>query len=233
MDLSERKLRILQAIVDDYIVSGMPIGSRTISRMWGGRYSPATIRNEMSDLEEMGYLEQPHTSAGRVPSDAAYRLHVDRFLQVPKLSHEEAEKIRGYLQSSLGHMDDVITTTARVLSETTDYVAMVLPPQTRNIRYQQIRLIPVTRGRALAVFVTDGGLVKDVLIPIPEEMDERIPGNRFQRVDRADARQDHPRPAAGGRAAARPGKKRRRRVPLAHRICTPPKPIAKDAQHRL
>ena len=131
MDLSERKLRILQAIVDDYIVSGMPIGSRTISRMWGGRYSPATIRNEMSDLEEMGYLEQPHTSAGRVPSDAAYRLHVDRFLQVPKLSHEEAEKIRGYLQSSLGHMDDVITTTARVLSETTDYVAMVLPPQTR------------------------------------------------------------------------------------------------------
>lgn len=173
MDLSERKLRILQAIVDDYIVSGMPIGSRTISRMWGGRYSPATIRNEMSDLEEMGYLEQPHTSAGRVPSDAAYRLHVDRFLQVPKLSGEEAEKIRGYLQSSLGHMDDVITTTARVLSETTDYVAMVLPPQTRNIRYQQIRLIPVTRGRALAVFVTDGGLVKDVLIPIPEEMDER------------------------------------------------------------
>ena len=173
MDLSERKLRILQAIVDDYIVSGMPIGSRTISRMWGGRYSPATIRNEMSDLEEMGYLEQPHTSAGRVPSDAAYRLHVDRFLQVPKLSHEEAEKIRGYLQSSLGHMDDVITTTARVLSETTDYVAMVLPPQRRNIRYQQIRLIPVTRGRALAVFVTDGGLVKDVLIPIPEEMDER------------------------------------------------------------
>ena len=95
MELSERKLRILQAIVDDYIVSGMPIGSRTISRMWGGQYSPATIRNEMSDLEEMGYLEQPHTSAGRVPSDAAYRLHVDRFLQVPKLSQEEAEKIRG------------------------------------------------------------------------------------------------------------------------------------------
>ena len=72
-----------------------------------------------------------------------------------------------------GIWDDVITTTARVLSETTDYVAMVLPPQTRNIRYQQIRLIPVTRGCALAVFVTDGGLVKDVLIPIPEEMDER------------------------------------------------------------
>ena len=67
MDLSERKLRILQAIVDDYIVSGMPIGSRTISRMWGGRYSPATIRNEMSDLEEMGYLEQPHTSAACRP----------------------------------------------------------------------------------------------------------------------------------------------------------------------
>ena len=174
MELSERKLRILQAIVDDYIVSGMPIGSRTISRMWGGQYSPATIRNERSDLEEMGYLEQPHTSAGRVPSDAAYRLHVDRFLQVPKLSQEEAEKIRGYLQSSLGQMDDVITTTARVLSETTDYVAMVLPPQTRNIRYHQIRLIPVTRGKALAVFVTDGGLVKDVLIPIPEGMDERF-----------------------------------------------------------
>ena len=101
----------------------------------------------MSDLEEMGYLEQPHTSAGRVPSDAAYRLHVDRFLQVPKLSHEEAEKIRGYLQSSLGHRRTMSSPPPPAcFPETTDYVAMVLPPQTRNIRYQQIRLHPRDAG---------------------------------------------------------------------------------------
>ena len=89
MDLNERKMRILQAIVDDYIASGMPVGSRTISKRWGATLSPATIRNEMSDLEEMGFLEQPHTSAGRIPSDKAYRYYVDQMLQVPPLSAEE------------------------------------------------------------------------------------------------------------------------------------------------
>ena len=99
MELSERKIRILKAIVDDYIASGIPVGSRTISKLWGGEFSPATIRNEMSDLFEMGYLNQPHTSSGRVPSQKAYRYYVDRMLHVPGVDQREMEQIKRYFTS--------------------------------------------------------------------------------------------------------------------------------------
>lgn len=161
------------AIVDDYIASGIPIGSRTISRMWDGELSPATIRNEMSDLEEMGYLTQPHTSAGRIPSDLAYRLYVDRFLRVQNLSSEEAKFIRGYYGGRMREMNDVIAATARVLSDMTDYVAMVLPPQLQNVSFSQIRLIPLSPGRALAILVTTLGIVRDAIVSVPADMDER------------------------------------------------------------
>ncbi len=173
MELNERKLKILQAVVDDYIASGMPIGSRTISRMWDGKLSAATIRNEMSDLEEMGFLEQPHTSAGRIPSDRAYRLYVDQFLRVPQLSEAETARIRQYFHHRMRAVDDVIGITARALSEMTDYVSMVMTPQISRVTFQSIRLIPVTRGRALAVFVTSEGIVRNVMLDVPEEMDER------------------------------------------------------------
>ena len=173
MELNERKLKIMQAIVDDYIASGMPVGSRTISRMWGGQLSPATIRNEMSDLEEMGFLQQPHTSAGRIPSDMAYRLYVDKFLHVPRLSGEEVARIQSYFGGRMREVDDVIATTAHALSDMTDYVAMALRPQIERVTFRQIRLIPVTPGRALAVLVTSEGIVRDVMIDVPPEMDER------------------------------------------------------------
>ncbi len=171
MDLSERKLRILQAIVDDYIVSGMPIGSRTISRMWGGRYSPATIRNEMSDLEEMGYLSS-RTSAGRVPSDGGVSAACRPLFAGAKAVMRKRKDPR--LPSiSLGHMDDVITTTARVLSETPpimwrwccqshpEHPLPADPPDPRD-------------AGPRAGSVCDGWRpCQNVLIPIPEEMDER------------------------------------------------------------
>ncbi|MBQ9989057.1 MAG: heat-inducible transcription repressor HrcA [Clostridia bacterium] len=173
MELSERKLKILLAIVDDYIATGTPIGSRTLSRMWGGAYSPATIRNEMSDLEEMGLLQQPHTSAGRIPSDLAYRLYVDRFLNVPRLTDQEAQTIRSYYRFRMGEIEDVMAATAHVLSQMTDYVGMILAPQLDNVTVSQIRVIPVTRGRALAVLVTSEGIVKDMFFQIPPNMDDR------------------------------------------------------------
>lgn len=173
MKLSERKIRVLQAIVDDYIASGVPVGSRTISRLWGGEVSAATIRNEMSDLEEMGYLEQPHTSAGRVPSDKAYRLYVDRLLQVSGLSQDEMKHIKGFFGTRMDQVDDVINSMAHVLSEVTDYISMVLTPQMRRVTFKTIRIVPVTEGKALAVIVTSGGLFKDILIDIPRGMDER------------------------------------------------------------
>ena len=98
MQLDERKFMILKAIIDDYVLTGMPVGPRTTSRKSGVGFSPATIRNEMSDLEELGYLDQPHTSAGRVPSHKAYRLYVDRLLQVGNLSPEETKKIQAHLR---------------------------------------------------------------------------------------------------------------------------------------
>ena len=99
MQLDERKFLILQAIIDDYITTAMPVGSRTISRKSGVGFSPATIRNEMSDLEELGYLAQPHTSAGRVPSNKAYRLYVDQLLKRGKLSVDECERMHDYMQT--------------------------------------------------------------------------------------------------------------------------------------
>ncbi len=95
MELSPRKLAIIEAIVKDFILTVTPIGSRTLSKKYVQGLSSATLRNEMSDLEEMGYLEQPHTSAGRIPSDKAYRLYVDHLMQVPELSAEEAAYLRG------------------------------------------------------------------------------------------------------------------------------------------
>ncbi len=161
------------AIVDDYIASGIPIGSRTISRMWDGELSPATIRNEMSDLEEMGFLTQPHTSAGRIPSDLAYRLYVDRFLKVQRITQEEAETIRSYYNVRKREMHEAIATTARLLSDMTDYVAMILPPQLQSVTFSQIRLIPINPGRAIAILVTSEGIVKDAIINVPMQMDER------------------------------------------------------------
>lgn len=173
MTLNERKMRVLQAIVDDYIASGIPVGSRTISRRWEGYLSPATIRNEMSDLEEMGYLEQPHTSAGRVPSDKAYRYYVDRMLQVPTLSRSEMELITSYFDRRMQEVDEVILRTAKVISELTDYVSVAMKPKISPLTFKQIRLIPVSPGRVLAVIVTDEGLVKDLIINMPQELDER------------------------------------------------------------
>ena len=97
MRLDDRKFMILQAIIDDYIMTAVPVGSRTISRKSGVGFSPATIRNEMSDLEELGYLAQPHTSAGRIPSAKAYRLYVDRLMKMVDLSEEETGRIQDHL----------------------------------------------------------------------------------------------------------------------------------------
>ena len=166
-------MRIMLAIVDDYIASGIPIGSENHLEDVGRELSPATIRNEMSDLEEMGYLMQPHTSAGRIPSDLAYRLYVDRFLRVQHLSQEEAETIHSHYGVRMREMHEVITTTAHILSEMTDYVAMILPPQLQSVTFYQIRLIPLNPGRALAVLVTGEGIAKDMIINVPLDMDER------------------------------------------------------------
>lgn len=167
MRLDERKLRILRTIIDDYVMTATPIGSRTISKRSELGLSSATIRNEMSDLEEMGFLEQPHTSAGRVPSEKAYRFYVDTMMRAGALSEGEIAFMRSYFNTRMTEAEEVVARTASLLSDLTDYTAMVMSPELDTVIVKHVQLVPVTSGRALAVIVTDAGLVRDSFISVP------------------------------------------------------------------
>ena len=171
MRLDERKFMILQAIIDDYIMTAVPVGSRTISRKSGVGYSPATIRNEMSDLEELGYLDQPHTSAGRVPSAKAYRLYVDQLMKHSELTEEETARIREHLNRRTAQVEEVIRQAAMVLSDFTRYTAVVSAPTMNDITIRRVQFVPVTEDNALMLIVTSSGLVKEKLVPVPEGAD--------------------------------------------------------------
>ena len=171
MQLDERKFLILQAIIDDYIMTAMPVGSRTISRKAGVGYSPATIRNEMSDLEELGYLAQPHTSAGRVPSNKAFRLYVDHLMKTVKLSPDERERMHEHLVDKSKRVEGVIRSAASVLSDATKYTSVIVAPKLGTLRIKHVQLVPVAEKSALMIIVTSAGIVKDAVIRVPEGLD--------------------------------------------------------------
>ena len=172
MALSERKMKILKAIVDDYIATGIPVGSRTLSKKPELTYSPATIRNEMADLEDMGYLDKPHTSAGRTPSDLAYRLYVDRLMQVSRMTPAEAIKIKKYFSEKVSALEDVIDRAAKVLSEATQHISLVSKPQLDVIKLKRIQIVKITETKAIVILVTDSGIIKDTMINVPSDMEE-------------------------------------------------------------
>ncbi|MDO5377243.1 MAG: heat-inducible transcriptional repressor HrcA [Clostridia bacterium] len=167
MDLIDRKYRILQAIIDDYILTALPVGSRTISRKYEQKLSSATIRNEMSDLEELGYLDSPHTSAGRVPSYKAYRLYVDQMLRPETLSVEEAAFINRCFERRVHQVEELSARIARVLSSVTHYTSAVM---TRTPHGEQVlshlQLVPVAERRVLLVMVTRSGSVRQTVIEL-------------------------------------------------------------------
>ena len=171
MEMDDRKMRILQAIIDDYILTGVPVGSRTISRKYDMGLSSATIRNEMSDLEELGFLDQPHVSAGRIPSAKAYRLYVDTLMKTGRIREGSSEEMQRHFDRRVRQMEDVIDRAAQVLSDLTRYTAVVLSPKGRAPRIQTIQLVPVSQGAALVVIVTDQGVVRDSVIRVSPEMD--------------------------------------------------------------
>ncbi len=171
MDMDERKLRILQAIIDDYILTGVPVGSRTISKKYDMGLSSATIRNEMSDLEELGFLDQPHVSAGRIPSAKAYRLYVDTLLKAGKIPDTSDASMRSLFTGRVRQMEDVIDHAAQVISNLTHYTAVVLSPKSIQPHIQTVQLVPASEGTALVVIVTDQGIVRDSVIRISREMD--------------------------------------------------------------
>ena len=166
--LNERKLKILRAIVDDYITTGVPVGSRTISKKYLD-WSSATIRNEMMDLEELGYLAQPHTSAGRVPSERAYRLYVEQLMNVSELNGDEVENLKSHLSARSRDLKQLFHDAAKAISDATTYTAFVMPPNPLGIKIRNIQLVPVTSGLALLVLVTDAGIFKDTFIRVSPE----------------------------------------------------------------
>lgn len=171
MRLDDRKFLILQAIIDDYITTAMPVGSRTISRKSGVGFSPATIRNEMSDLEELGYLDQPHTSAGRVPSVKAYRLYVDHLVKAARLTNDEREMMHEHLNHRSAQVESVIRSAANVLSDATHYTSVIVAPKLSTLRIKHVQLVPVADKTALMIIVTNLGIVKDAVIRVPEGLD--------------------------------------------------------------
>lgn len=167
-ELSIRQREILQAIIEDYISNAMPVGSRTISKNFA--LSSATIRNEMSDLEDLGYLEQPHTSAGRVPSEKAYRFYVDNLIKLSTLSLPEIEYIKNYYDKRIGQTGEVLTDAARVISDLTQYVSIVTPPKSKNINVASIQLMPVNPMTAMVVLLTDTGMIQNTPITLPRSV---------------------------------------------------------------
>jgi heat-inducible transcriptional repressor len=174
MKMDDRKFMILRTIIDDYIMTAVPVGSRTISRKHGVGFSPATIRNEMSDLEELGYLAQPHTSAGRVPSAKAYRLYVDQLMRVHRLSDQDMRRINEHLNVRVHEVEEVIRCAAQALSDVTNYTSLVMSPHVETLRIKRVQLIPVAESSALMIIVTSAGLVKDAVVRVPEGLESEI-----------------------------------------------------------
>jgi len=166
--LSERQKMILAAIVDDYIRSAEPVGSRSISKRGDVGYSAATIRNEMSDLEELGFLEQPHTSAGRIPSNKGYRYYVDHLLSPGTLTATEKESIKSFFESKIQEVESVVQQAASILSGLTNYTAIVLGPETYKTTLASLQLIPLNERSAVAIIVTNTGHVENRTVTIPE-----------------------------------------------------------------
>jgi heat-inducible transcriptional repressor len=169
--LDERKKRILKAVVDDYIATAEPVGSKALVSKYHFNVSPATVRNEMAELEALGYLEQPHTSAGRVPSDKGYRAYVDNLMQVENLPSGEAEQIRVYLSESLDELTGMIRKASSILSQHTGYTSLALSPHMQRSHLQQIKMLMIEPGRALVVVVLSAGMVKDRMVRIPDILD--------------------------------------------------------------
>lgn len=166
--LDERKKKILQAIINDYILTAEPVGSRTIARKYNLGVGPATIRNEMADLELLGFIEQLHTSSGRVPSEKGYRFYVDSLLAPMSVSEEDREMLTRWYQAKSLKMEEVFQETARMISHMTHNISLVSAPQLTGCKFKYLQFLPLDEQRVIAVIVTDTGYVDNKIMMIPE-----------------------------------------------------------------
>ncbi len=163
MILNERKIKILEAIINDYIATAEPIGSRTIAKKYELGISSATIRNEMSDLEEMGFIIQPHASSGRVPSDKGYRLYVDKLVKYRELTEDETDFLQRIIINNINQIDYLMQETAKAISLLTSYTTIITEPHNKKPKthVKHIQLVPLDDKSVLLVIVCDGNAVKN------------------------------------------------------------------------
>ncbi|MGE5828054.1 MAG: heat-inducible transcriptional repressor HrcA [Micromonosporaceae bacterium] len=169
MTLDDRKLEVLRAIVEDYVATQEPVGSKALVERHRLRVSPATVRNDMAVLEEEGYLRQPHTSAGRVPTDRGYRLFVDRLSRIKPMTQAERRAIERFLAGAVD-LDDVVHRTVRLLAQLTRQVAILQYPSLARSRVRHLELVPISTTRVLVVMITDTGRVEQRLVDLPGEV---------------------------------------------------------------
>lgn len=169
MELDDRKLKILQAVIRNYLETGEPVGSRTISKYTDLNLSSATIRNEMADLEELGYILQPHTSAGRIPSDKGYRLYVDNMMLEKE---KEVEEMKNLLLEKEDKMEHLLKQVARVLANNTNYATLISAPTVHHNKVKFIQLSRVDERQLLAVIVVEGNMIRNNILETGEALDD-------------------------------------------------------------
>jgi heat-inducible transcriptional repressor len=172
--LSDRKKQILQAIVEDYISTAEPVGSRSISKKSDLNLSAATIRNEMGDLEEMGLLIQPHTSAGRIPSDAGYRFYVNSLMTRYRLGMEAIENLHIELERRVSQLDKIIKKAGTITAALTDYTTFVTSPEQNTAKINKIDVIDLGNEKSILIVVTQDGLVRNRMLNISPGSDNAV-----------------------------------------------------------
>lgn len=194
MLLDDRKKRILEAIIEEYNNTAEPVGSTKIANDYNLGFSPATIRNEMASLEELGYLEQPHTSAGRVPSSKGYRLYIDDIMKEKNLSPKEKAVIDEILQNDITKIENLIQEATNILSKLTNYASIAMGPEIENCSVDEIKLVKIGNDKLMIVILADNGLIKESVVKyegaIPEEnieifnnfLNYKLKGRNFREI---------------------------------------------------
>ena len=172
MELTQRKRQILKVVVEDHIRTAEPVGSKTIAAEMTEKVSSATIRNELADLTELGYLEQPHTSAGRVPSPKGYRLYVNELMERQPLSEDETEQINESLQLRMGEMDRVMSQAGKALSSIVNYPTYMTTTRKRKLTARRFELLPVDGGSCIVVVMMGNNRVKSQLLPLQLQVEQ-------------------------------------------------------------
>ncbi len=168
-ELSERKQKILNALVDEYIMSAQPISSKDIQIKYLPEISSATIRSELASLEEMGYIEQPHTSAGRIPLPEAYKNYVEKAVGTFKITKDDISIISSRFEKNLGDIKKLSQEAAKIISDSTNYTSVFVSKTTGSISIQEVKLVPLSNNKAIVLVVTDSGTMADKTIEIPKD----------------------------------------------------------------